>query len=118
MPCALVIGSIGLASEHYLPGAQLVNIVNVRCGSCVGKHPISMPYAILSGALPADKMGLYMGIFNFFIVLPQMLAAVYSRFLAAACLLGGQAVLALVLGGVAWVIAAILTLFVEDIDAP
>jgi hypothetical protein len=34
-----------------------------------------MPYAILSGALPAKKMGLYMGIFNLFIVLPQMLAA-------------------------------------------
>jgi maltose/moltooligosaccharide transporter len=78
---------------------------------------LSMPYAILSGALPAEKMGLYMGIFNFFIVLPQMLAATILGLLVTE-LFGGQTVLALMLGGATWVIAAILTLFVDDIDDP
>ena len=53
----------------------------------------------------------------FFIVLPQMLAASMLGFFVQR-VLGGQAVLALVLGGITWVIAAILTLFVDDIDAP
>ena len=73
---------------------------------------LSMPYAILSGALPADKMGLYMGIFNFFIVLPQMLAASILGFFVQR-LLGGQAVLALVLE-VLHGYSCFLTLF-EDI---
>jgi maltose/moltooligosaccharide transporter len=76
---------------------------------------LSMPYAILSGALPAEKMGLYMGIFNFFIVLPQMLAATILGLLVTH-LFGGQTVLALVLGGATWVVAAILTMFVYDVD--
>lgn len=76
---------------------------------------LSMPYAILSDALPAKKMGLYMGIFNFFIVLPQMLAATILGLLVTH-LFGGQTVLALVLGGGTWIIAAVLTLFVDDLD--
>ena len=113
---ALMIGSIGLASVYFLPGPNWLILSMLGVGIAWASI-LSMPYAILSGALPSDKMGLYMGIFNFFIVLPQMLAASVLGFFVQR-LFGGQAVLALVLGGVAWVIAAILTLFVEDIDAP
>ena len=112
----LVIGSIGLVSVYFLPGPNWLILSMLGVGVAWASI-LSMPYAILSGALPADKMGLYMGIFNFFIVLPQMLAASILGFFVQR-LLGGQAVLALVLGGITWVIAAILTLFVEDIDAP
>ena len=111
-----MIGSIGLASVYFLPGPNWLILSMLGVGIAWASI-LSMPYAILSGALPSDKMGLYMGIFNFFIVLPQMLAASVLGFFVQR-LFGGQAVLALVLGGVAWVIAAILTLFVEDIDAP
>lgn len=60
-------------------------------------------------------MGLYMGIFNFFIVLPQMLAATILGLLVTN-LFSGQTVLALVLGGATWIVAAILTLFVDDLN--
>ena len=113
---SLVIGSIGLASVYFLPGPNWLILSMLGVGVAWASI-LSMPYAILSGALPADKMGLYMGIFNFFIVLPQMLAASILGFFVQR-VLGGQAVLALVLGGITWVIAAILTLFIDDIDAP
>jgi len=76
---------------------------------------LSMPYAILAGALPSKKMGIYMGIFNFFIVLPQILAATILGFMTKT-IFGGEAIYALILGGGSWVLAAIITLFVDDVD--
>jgi maltose/moltooligosaccharide transporter len=71
-----------------------------------------MPYAMLSSALPPQKMGVYMGIFNFFIVIPQIIASlglgwVMNRFM------GNNSMTAVVLGGISMVIAAILVLRVE-----
>jgi len=74
---------------------------------------LSMPYAILTGALPAHKMGIYMGIFNFFIVIPQILAATILGFMVKD-LFGGQPIYALVFGGVSMIVAAISVLFVTD----
>jgi maltose/moltooligosaccharide transporter len=70
---------------------------------------LSLPYALLSDSLPSRKMGLYMGIFNFFIVIPQLVAAsvlgfVLKRFL------GGAPIEVLVLGGVCFLIAGLLAL--------
>eukprot|EP00933_Yihiella_yeosuensis_P079457 TRINITY_DN92119_c0_g1_i1.p1 TRINITY_DN92119_c0_g1~~TRINITY_DN92119_c0_g1_i1.p1 ORF type:complete len:107 (+),score=2.63 TRINITY_DN92119_c0_g1_i1:49-321(+) len=74
---------------------------------------LTMPYAILSDSLPVNKMGIYMGIFNFFIVLPQMMvagvmgtvlslflggSAIYTLFVAAGALVCAAAALALVPG--------------------
>lgn len=72
-----------------------------------------MPYAILSNALPSDKMGVYMGIFNFFIVIPQLVAASLLALLVRT-LLGGETIYALGLGAASFVIAAIMVLFVTD----
>jgi maltose/moltooligosaccharide transporter len=74
---------------------------------------LSMPYAILAGALPSHKMGTYMGIFNFFIVIPQILAASILGFFTRD-LFGGEAVYALVLGGISMFIAAATVMFVND----
>jgi maltose/moltooligosaccharide transporter len=76
---------------------------------------LSMPYAILTGSLPAHKMGTYMGIFNFFIVIPQILAASILGFFVAT-IAGGQAIYALILGGASFLIAAITMYFVNDED--
>ncbi len=74
---------------------------------------LSVPYSILSGALPAKKMGVYMGIFNFFIVIPQLLAAsILGVFVKYA--VGGAAIYALGLGGLSLLIAAGMTLLVDD----
>ena len=111
---ALLCGALGLVSVYFLPGPNWILLSMVGVGIAWASI-LSMPYAILSGALPAKKMGLYMGIFNFFIVLPQMLAATILGLLVTH-LFGGETVLALVLGGATWVVAAILTMFVYDVD--
>jgi maltose/moltooligosaccharide transporter len=72
-----------------------------------------MPYAILTSSLPTHKMGIYMGIFNFFIVIPQILAATILGFIVKS-FFDGDAMLALVVGGISLMIAAVMVLFVED----
>jgi maltose/moltooligosaccharide transporter len=76
---------------------------------------LAMPYAILTGSLPANKMGTYMGIFNFFIVIPQILAASILGFFVRD-VFGGESIYALVTGGISMFIAAALILFVKDVD--
>ena len=74
---------------------------------------LSMPYAILSGALPQERMGVYMGIFNFFIVIPQIVAATIIGFIVKN-IFGDDPIYALVIGGISMIIAAALTMFVTD----
>ena len=113
---ALVLGAIGLISVYFVPNPTWILASMVGVGIAWASI-LAMPYAILAGALPAKKMGIYMGIFNFFIVLPQMLAAAVLGFVVAQ-LFGGQAIFALMLGAATWLVAAIITLFVDDVDDP
>jgi maltose/moltooligosaccharide transporter len=76
---------------------------------------LSIPYAMLAGALPSNKMGYYMGVFNFFIVLPQMLASVTLGFFTKQ-VFGGNSALTLVLGGCSMILSGLLTLRVHDAD--
>ncbi|HCB89445.1 MAG TPA: MFS transporter, partial [Porphyromonadaceae bacterium] len=76
---------------------------------------LSMPYAILTGSLPADKMGTYMGIFNFFIVIPQILAASILGFVTKD-IFGGQVIFTMVLAGCSLVLGALSVFFVQDRD--
>jgi len=74
---------------------------------------LSLPYALLSTSVPAEKMGVYMGIFNFFIVIPQLVAATVLGLLLRV-LFGGAPIYALVLGGVSLVLAGALVLRVPQ----
>jgi maltose/moltooligosaccharide transporter len=74
---------------------------------------LTIPYAILSGALPHKKMGVYMGIFNFFLVIPQILAAAILGLLVGT-VFNGHAIYAIVLGGAAMILAGVLMMFVKD----
>jgi len=112
----LILGGIGLASIYLFPTIELLWIPMIGIGIAWASI-LSMPYAILTGALPAHKMGVYMGIFNFFIVLPQILAATILGFLVKD-VFGNQPIYALVFGGVSMLIAAFTVLFVEDRAAP
>jgi maltose/moltooligosaccharide transporter len=79
---------------------------------------LSMPYALLSNAIPAERMGFYMGVFNFFIVLPQILAATLLGPVVQH-LLGGNPLAAVMVGGAAMFAAAVaLTWVPEQADAP
>ena len=111
---SLVFGAIGLISIYFITDPIYILISMVGVGLAWASI-LAMPYAILAGALPANKMGVYMVIFNFFIVLPQILAASILGFLVGT-LFGGEAIYALILGGLTWIIAAILVMFVNDVD--
>lgn len=74
---------------------------------------VSLPYAILAGSVPARKMGIYMGIFNIFIVVPQLIAATLLGFMITV-FFDGAPIYAMAIGGTSFLLAAIATLFVTD----
>jgi maltose/moltooligosaccharide transporter len=74
---------------------------------------LTIPYAILAGSLPQKKMGIYMGTFNLFIVIPQIVATAILG-LMVRDLFNNQSIYALVLGGVAMILAGVLMMFVKD----
>ena len=111
---ALVLGGLGLISIYFFSNPMLLIISMIGVGIAWASI-LSMPYAILAGSLPANKMGLYMGIFNFFIVLPQLLAATILGFVTRS-VFGGESVYALMLGGAVMIVAALTMYFVDDID--
>ncbi len=113
---ALTAGAIGLISIYFITDPMIILVAMVGVGLAWASI-LSLPYAILAGSLPANKMGIYMGIFNFFIVLPQILAASVLGFIVGT-IFDGQAIFALILGGCTWILAAGLTFLVDDVDDP
>ena len=113
---ALVAGGFGLISIYFFNDPYLLVISMLGVGFAWASI-LSMPYAILTGSLPQHKLGVYMGIFNFFIVIPQILAASILGFFVKN-IADAHAIYALVLGGVSMIIAGFLTLLVNDVDDP
>jgi maltose/moltooligosaccharide transporter len=111
---SLVCGGIGLASFYLINDPNLLLVSELGIGLAWASI-LAMPYAILAGALPPEKMGVYMGIFNFFIVIPQITAAAILGWYVKH-LFGGDAIYAIILGGVSMILAGILVVFVQDVD--
>lgn len=109
---ALTCGGAGLISFYFINNPHLLIISELGIGFAWASI-LSMPYAILTSALPAKKMGVYMGIFNFFIVIPQILAATLLGFITSR-IFHGEAIFTLILGGISMVIAGLITLRVDD----
>jgi len=107
----LLCGGAGLFSVAFIHNQYLLLASMVGVGVAWASI-VSMPYAMLSSALPADRMGVYMGIFNFFIVIPQIVASL-GLGLVMKSLLGDNSMAAVMMGGVSMVIAAILVLRVQ-----
>ncbi len=104
----LALGAAGLTGVFLIRDPALLWLPMIGVGFAWASI-VSMPYAILSNALPGRKMGVYMGIFNIFIVVPQLVAATLLGALLKG-LFGDQAIWALVLGGVSFLIAAAFSL--------
>ena len=102
----------GLGSFLFIRDPQwlLVSMIGVGFGWA---SILSLPYALLSDSLPAEKMGVYMGIFNFFIVIPQLLAASVLGFLLKT-FFGSEPVYALVIGAASLFIAGLAVLRAEE----
>jgi len=111
---SLLVGGISLASFFLIQNPNMLIISELGIGLAWASI-LAMPYAILTGSLPQHKLGTYMGIFNFFIVIPQILAASILGFFVKS-FADGEAIYALILGGISMVIAAVLVLFVRDED--
>jgi len=111
---SLVIGGISLASFYVIKDPQLLLISELGIGLAWASI-LAMPYAILTGSLPSHKMGVYMGIFNFFIVIPQITAAAILGFFVKS-IFANEAIYALLIGGLSMIIAGLAVLFVRDVD--
>lgn len=110
----LVIGGIGLMSINWFSDPKWL-VVSMGLVGVAWASILSMPYAILSGALPANKMGYYMGVFNFFIVIPQIVAATILGYCTMK-LFHANTLSTIVLGGASMILAGLLTLWVKDDD--
>ena len=108
----LWLGGLGLISFVVIDDPDLLLWSMVGVGFAWASI-LSLPYAMLSGALPPRKMGIYMGIFNFFIVIPQILAASVLGLLVRVGF-DGQSIYAVVTGGVLMMLAGLATLRVDD----
>jgi len=108
----LVIGGISLFSIYTIRDLDSLYYPMIGVGIAWASI-LTMPYAILAGALPANRMGYYMGVFNFFIVIPQIVSGLLLGFVTKHWF-GGHTVQTLMLGGVCMVVAGVLTLVVRD----
>ncbi len=111
---SLIIGGIGLLSVYVMPDENWLIVSMIGVGIAWASI-LAMPYAILAGSISPKKMGVYMGIFNFFIVIPQIINALIGGPLVKYAY-GDQAIFALVISGVSFLIAAALVSKVKDVD--
>ena len=110
----LTAGGLGLISIYFVHDPKMLLLSMVGVGVAWASI-LSVPYAMLAGALPGNKMGYYMGVFNFFIVIPQVVAGLILGFFTTH-FFHGESVFTLVLGGVSMIISGLLTLRVDDAD--
>lgn len=115
---SLICGGLGLLSVYFIQDKWVLLATMVGVGIAWASI-LSMPYAILSGALPAARMGVYMGIFNFFIVIPEIIASLFfGRVIRA--IFGANSTTAplfmVMAGGAFMLIAAALVTTVRDVS--
>jgi len=113
----LTLGGLGMMSVVLVTSPDMKWILNL---SMIGvgiawASILAMPYAILAGSIPVRKMGVYMGIFNFFITFPQIVNGLFGGPIVK-YVYAGQAVYALVAAGVLLILGAVSVIFVKDRD--
>lgn len=108
----LTLGAAGFAAMLLVRDPALLWVPQIGLGIAWASI-VALPYAILAGSVPPEKMGIYMGVFNIFIVVPQLLAATLLGFLVTN-IFGGEAIYAMVIAAVSFVLAAAATLLVKE----
>jgi maltose/moltooligosaccharide transporter len=112
---ALVCGGLGLISIYFIkePTTFTMEWLPMIGVGIAWASILSIPYAMLSGSLPSNKMGYYMGVFNFFIVIPQLVAASILGFLVSK-FFNNEPIYALLIGGTSMILAGIIALIIKD----
>jgi maltose/moltooligosaccharide transporter len=109
---SLVAGGIGLISIYFIEDPSMLNYSMLGVGLAWASI-LAMPYVILSASIPAGKLGIYMGIFNFFITLPQIINGFVGGWIVKH-LYNGQSIYAIILAGIFMICAAISVVYVYD----
>ena len=109
----LLCGAAGLLSVAVIHNPFLLLFSMVGVG-IAWASVLALPYSVLAGSLPPEKTGVYMGIFNFFIVIPEILASLGFGWIMAH-LLKNNRLAAVVAGGVFMILAAVLMQLVQDV---
>ena len=110
---SLVCGGVGLLSVYLIRDPYVLLLTMVGVGIAWASI-LSMPYAILSNAIPPARMGVYMGVFNFFIVLPEIAAALTFQPLVR-YVFDNNPLYVVMLGGACLLVAAALVVRVQDV---
>ncbi|HSD69652.1 MAG TPA: MFS transporter, partial [Woeseiaceae bacterium] len=113
---AMVLGGSGLLAFFFIRDPDLLLVPMIGVGVAWASI-LSLPYVLLSSNLPSHKMGVYMGIFNFFIVIPQLVAASLLGFILR-YFFDLQSIFGLVIGGVLMILAGIATLSIDKAAEP
>ncbi|HCZ36215.1 MAG TPA: MFS transporter [Cytophagales bacterium] len=113
---SLTAGGLGLISIYFIHDPTILLFSMIGVGMAWASI-LAMPYAILAGAIPTHKMGIYMGVFNFFITLPQIINGIIGGPIVK-YLYSSQAIYAIVMAGVFLIVAAFCVRFVSDKDDP
>ena len=113
---SLLAGGIGLISIYFIKDPAYLNLSMMGVGLAWASI-LAMPYVILSGSIPAGKLGIYMGIFNFFITFPQIINGALGGWIVKN-LYGNQPIYAIVLAGIFMICGAISVVYVYDPAPP
>ena len=102
----LLIGGLGLVSVYFV---EQPNILYVSMGlvGIAWASILSMPYSMLAGFIPENKIGIYMGIFNFFIVLPEIIASIFFGKIMSTYL-NNDRLMAVLIGGCLLILAGVV----------
>ncbi|MCZ2100201.1 MAG: MFS transporter [Chitinophagales bacterium] len=111
---SMAIGGIGLISIFFISNPDLLVLPMLGIGIAWASI-LAMPYAMLAGSISPIKMGVYMGIFNFFITLPQIANGVIGGLLLKH-IYNNQAIFAIITAGIFMLIGAIASIYVDDQD--
>lgn len=109
---SLIAGGLGLISVYFISDPSMMTYSMIGVGLAWASI-LSMPYVLISSSIPPGKLGVYMGIFNFFITMPQIVNGLLGGTIVKH-VYGGRPVYAIVAAGIFLIIAAISVMFIHD----
>jgi len=109
---SLILGGLGYISTYLFTNQYMLLISMIGIGVAWAAI-LAMPYAILAGSLPANKMGIYMGLFNLTVVVPQIISGLLGGMIVKK-IFGGDAIMLLVFAGIIMLLGSVAVIFVKD----